>query len=117
MNWAVETKALTKRFPRNTGWRGLVSPTELAAPAVDRVSLHIARGELFGLLGVNGAGKTTLIKMLSTLIEPTSGTARVNGFDLRQVPYDLIEQRADRFAVDGAKLAQARAYQKGLVGG
>lgn len=84
MTWAIETDALTKRFPKSTGWRGLVSPAGLSPPAVDRVSLHIAQGELFGLLGVNGAGKTTLIKMLSTLIEPTSGSARVNGYHIRQ---------------------------------
>lgn len=52
--------------------------------AVDSASLCVQEGELFGLLGPNGAGKTTLIKMLATLIEPTSGSARVNGFDLSQ---------------------------------
>ncbi len=61
-----------------------MSPAGLSAPAVDRVSIQITHGELFGLLGVNGAGKTTLIKMLSTLIEPTSGSAWVNGHALSQ---------------------------------
>jgi len=84
LTWAVETDALTKSFPKSTGWRGLISPAGLSSPAVDRVSLQIGQGELFGLLGVNGAGKTTLIKMLSTLIEPTTGSARVNGYDLSQ---------------------------------
>src|SRR5213596_1537001 len=51
--------------------------------AVDRVSFHIARGEVFGFLGPNGAGKTTTIKMLTTLLPPTSGSARVVGRDLR----------------------------------
>jgi ABC-2 type transport system permease protein len=50
--------------------------------AVDRVSLDVAQGEVFGLVGPNGAGKTTLVKMLTTLILPTSGTARVGGFPL-----------------------------------
>jgi ABC-2 type transport system ATP-binding protein len=45
------------------------------APAVDRLSLSVERGELFSLLGVNGAGKTTTIKMLSCLVKPTSGSA------------------------------------------
>ena len=50
--------------------------------AVDGVDLQIQRGEIFGLLGPNGAGKSTTIRMLCTLLEPTSGTARVNGFDV-----------------------------------
>ena len=50
--------------------------------AVSGVSLQIQRGEIFGLLGPNGAGKSTTIRMLCTLLEPTSGTARVNGFDI-----------------------------------
>src|SRR5579859_5194352 len=54
--------------------------------AVDHVSFQVAAGEIFGLLGPNGAGKSTLIRMLTTLIEPTSGTAQVNGFDIRRDP-------------------------------
>jgi len=49
--------------------------------AVERLNLRIDRGELFAFLGPNGAGKTTTLKMLSGLIRPTSGTARVAGFD------------------------------------
>ena len=52
--------------------------------AVAGVSLQIRRGEIFGLLGPNGAGKSTTIRMLCTLLEPTSGTARINGFDIRK---------------------------------
>ena len=50
--------------------------------AVDDVSVQIEEGEIFGLLGPNGAGKTTIIHMLTTLTRPTSGTARVGGYDV-----------------------------------
>jgi ABC-2 type transport system ATP-binding protein len=65
---AIETSELTRRF------NGLV--------AVDRLSISVERGEVFGLLGPNGAGKTTTISMLCTILKPTSGSARVNGFDI-----------------------------------
>ncbi|MBZ5496947.1 MAG: ATP-binding cassette domain-containing protein [Acidobacteriia bacterium] len=51
--------------------------------AVDRLSFTVDEGEIFGLLGPNGAGKSTLIRMLTTLLPPTSGVALVNGFDVR----------------------------------
>jgi ABC-2 type transport system ATP-binding protein len=54
--------------------------------AVDDISFSVRRGELFGLLGPNGAGKTTTVKMLTTLLIPTSGTARVLGHDVTQQP-------------------------------
>jgi ABC-2 type transport system ATP-binding protein len=52
--------------------------------AVDGLSLEIGKGELFGLLGPNGAGKTTLIKVLCGLLEPTSGSVHVGGYDVRK---------------------------------
>lgn len=68
----IETQALTRRFGDLT--------------ALDAVSLQVRPGEIFGLIGPNGAGKSTLIKMLTTLLPPTSGTARVAGFDVVRQP-------------------------------
>ena len=65
---AIETMDLTKKYG------DLV--------AVDSLNLKIEYGEVFGLLGPNGAGKTTLISMLCTIINPSSGSAAVNGFDI-----------------------------------
>lgn len=66
--FVIETKGLTKKFDK------LV--------AVNKLSLKIKEGEIFGLLGPNGAGKTTTLSMLATLIPPTQGSASVNGFDV-----------------------------------
>ena len=84
MSYAIETWELTKWFPRFRHLSGLrlPFPTEGGILAVDHVNLQVKQGEIFGLIGPNGAGKTTLVKMLCTLILPTSGTAQVNGHDL-----------------------------------
>jgi ABC-2 type transport system ATP-binding protein len=50
--------------------------------AVDKVSIHVDQGEIYGLLGPNGAGKSTLIRMLTTLTMPTGGTATIDGYDI-----------------------------------
>ena len=72
MKFAVEVENLTKRFGDFC--------------AVDALSFNVEHGETFGLLGPNGAGKSTLIRMLTTLVPPTSGAARVNGFDIVRDP-------------------------------
>ena len=72
---AIETFGLTRRFG------DLI--------ALDHLDLRIPYGQIFGLLGPNGAGKSTTIKMLTTLLEPTSGTARVAGFDILQTPAEV----------------------------
>jgi len=59
--------------------------------AVDNVSMKVARGELFGLLGPNGAGKSTLTKMLSGMINPTSGTIKVGGYNIKDDPMKVKE--------------------------
>jgi ABC-2 type transport system ATP-binding protein len=60
--------------------------------AVDQVSLTINRGEIFGMIGPNGAGKSTLIKMLTTLLPPTSGSATIVGYDIVSQPAAVRRQ-------------------------
>jgi ABC-2 type transport system ATP-binding protein len=66
--FAINTSELTRQFGNLT--------------AVDHIRLQVSYGQIFGLLGANGAGKSTVIKMLTTLLSPTSGTAEVGGFDI-----------------------------------
>lgn len=70
MTRVIEVRELTKKFGDVT--------------AVDAVSFSVPAGQVFGLLGPNGAGKTTTLRMLATLIEPTSGSASVMGLDTRR---------------------------------
>src|SRR6516225_4635138 len=65
---AIEVNGLVKQFGNFTAVKG--------------ITFSVAKGEIFGLLGPNGAGKSTLIRMLTTLLPPTRGTAKVNGFDI-----------------------------------
>ncbi|HXJ59527.1 MAG TPA: ABC transporter ATP-binding protein [Candidatus Dormibacteraeota bacterium] len=62
--------------------------------AVDDLSLRVERGEFFAILGPNAAGKTTTIKILTGLIKPTSGCARVAGFDVQQEPLEVRRRMA-----------------------
>src|SRR5580693_3230741 len=57
--------------------------------AVDAIEFSVDHGEVFGLLGPNGAGKSTLIRMLTTLVPPTAGSALVNGFDIVKQANDV----------------------------
>jgi len=79
-NLAIEVRDLTRSFRKRKGW---FRSGELVE-AVRGISFDVPRGTIFGILGPNGAGKTTTIKMLSTLLVPTSGTALINGFDVER---------------------------------
>ena len=76
----VEVKELSKAFQTREG--PLLRKTSKTVVAVDKISFDVSEGEIFGLLGPNGAGKTTTVKMLCTLITPTSGDARINGYSI-----------------------------------
>jgi ABC-2 type transport system ATP-binding protein len=71
MKLLIRTNKLSKYYGRNPEIK-----------AVDELNLEVYAGETFGLLGPNGAGKTTTIRLLNSIIKPTSGTATVNGFDI-----------------------------------
>ncbi len=72
MTFSIETSDLTKKFGSYT--------------AVDHINVSVKQGEVFGFLGANGAGKTTAIRMLCGLLEPTSGSGHVAGFDIMKEP-------------------------------
>ncbi len=106
-DFAIEATQLVKKFPARAGTgdkftQGETTPSpkksiwpfkkkepQATFTAVNGVDIQIKRGEIFGLLGPNGAGKSTTIRMLCTLLEPTSGTARVNGFDIVKQANDV----------------------------
>src|SRR5437868_12603029 len=70
---AIEVRSLTKTYPGGV-------------EAVKGVDFDVATGEVFGLLGPNGAGKSTTVGMLTTTVEPTSGSARLGGHDVAEEP-------------------------------
>ncbi len=77
-DFAIETFDLTKIYRLKGKRKNLV--------ALDNINLSIKEGEIFGLLGPNGAGKTTLIQILTTLIQPTSGYAKIWGYNILKNP-------------------------------
>jgi ABC-2 type transport system ATP-binding protein len=125
--FAVEAHQLVKKFPARPGtgdksaesgpapspkkkrWQFWKKEPKAMFTAVDGVDIQIERGEIFGLLGPNGAGKSTTIRMLCTLLEPTSGTAHVNGFD-------IVKQANDVRRSLGTVLAGERSIYWKLTG-
>jgi len=84
MTNAIEVENIEKTY------RGAPEPIR----ALAGVSFDVRPGQIYGLLGPNGAGKTTLVKILTTIIEPGAGTARIHGFDVRKQPLEVRRQIA-----------------------
>lgn len=110
--YAIQTEELSKIYRAPRGVRDLLShplrpPEEVTA--LDRVTLEVFPGEVFGLLGPNGAGKTTLLKLLTCLVLPTSGSARVNGHSV------LAEERAVKTSI-GYVTSDERSFYWRLSG-
>ena len=89
-DYAIETQDLGRVYKIRGNKKERQVRKELVA--LEKVNLTVERGELFGLLGPNGAGKTTLIKILTTLLAPTSGWARVASYDVIKTP-NLVRPR------------------------
>ncbi len=86
---ALEVHDALKRFGRETTqtqpfWKRNARKAPETTVAVDHISLHVQRGEIFGLLGANGSGKSTLIRLISTLLIPDGGEIRVFGYDVQR---------------------------------
>ncbi|MEI2690702.1 MAG: ATP-binding cassette domain-containing protein [Anaerolineae bacterium] len=88
---AIQTEQLSKQFTLPRGWANLLRPGRWrradaadSVVAVDGITLTVNQGELYGLLGPNGAGKTTLIRLLCTMVVPSSGRGSIFGIDLSQ---------------------------------
>jgi ABC-2 type transport system ATP-binding protein len=91
---------MTPDHPASIEAEGLVREFKKGPRAVDGIDLHVAPGEIYGFLGPNGAGKSTTVLMLTTLLPPTAGTARVAG-------YDVVREGARVRAAIGAALQEA----------
>ena len=133
---AIEVDGLTRTYRSRKGY---LRPSATVVEALRGVSFTVEPGELFGLLGPNGAGKTTTIKILTTLLLPTAGSARVLGYDVARQPkeirgrigyvfggdrglydrlsaYDNLRYFADLYRVPGSRRRQRIDWALELVG-
>jgi ABC-type multidrug transport system ATPase subunit len=87
-NFALRLENVEKYFPpAGSGWRALLHPfSRLTVPALRGISFEVMPGEVLAMVGANGAGKSTLLRILTTLLIPTRGHARVCGFDVALEP-------------------------------
>ena len=126
----IQVENLTKSFSLSRQQRKELGTDATSVTAVNSISFTCQPGRIFSLLGPNGAGKTTTLRMISTILEPTSGSIKVNGFDVvedgkkvrssigfltgstglyqRLTPNELIKYFADLYGVDKVVFKQRR---------
>lgn len=97
----IEARSLSKAYPDFTRGPYL---------ALDRLSFRADSGEVYGLLGPNGAGKTTALRILSTVLQPTSGTAVVNGFDIVTQP-EMVRRQIGFISANTAVYDRMTAWE------
>ncbi len=124
-NCAIEVNNLRKEFDikKKNGFLRRNKEKEIFV-AVDNVSFKVAKGEIFGFLGPNGAGKTTTIKMISTLLIPTSGTVIINGINCVEKPREVLKilgtvlagERSTYWKLTGRENLEYFAAMNGITG-
>jgi len=113
---ALEIVEVVKRFGSakpslfSQLWKPPFSKPHSSMIAVDRVSLTIERGEIFGLLGANGSGKSTLIRLVSTLLVPDSGQIKVFGYDVQLKPRE-VQRLINRVSVEASFFKKLSALE------
>ncbi len=116
LTYAIETVRLTKKYPQHRGYSEIICHPfrNKEIIALKDINFRIKPGELFCLIGANGAGKTTLIKILCSLILPTSGRAFINDLDVvkcgaevrRQIGYVVSDERSFYWRLSGRQNLQ-----------
>ena len=124
-SYAIEVNSLRKEFDikKKNGFLRRNKEKEIFV-AVDNVSFKVAKGEIFGFLGPNGAGKTTTIKMISTLLIPTSGTVIINGINCVEKPREVLKilgtvlagERSTYWKLTGRENLEYFAAMNGITG-
>jgi ABC-2 type transport system ATP-binding protein len=106
---AIVVKNLTKTFNKRSPTKWFWQHRYEKVTAVNKVSFTVDQGEIFGLIGPNGSGKSTVIRMLSTLLYPTSGTVKIFGLDVLKDAF-AVKDLINRVSVEAAfyKLLSAR---------
>jgi len=109
MPYSIEASNLTKIFRPSKNIFSLKPPKVKTIAAINQVNLAVNKGEIFATLGPNGTGKTTLIKILCSLIIPTSGTAFING-------YDVVKNEHKIKSLVGLVIGEERSFYWRLTG-